>query len=201
MKYFFPFKKQWKRKASDFFLTFVNRPTPFTYIPPTGNERGRKPIAMYCNRTKFRTRFNFVYFVLLAGSTKFSSLRKPYTYSLSLSVSLVVRFCESLSDLPSDLRFLSLFFFFSCLFLNRFPIYFPIVKKKKFEAQKKKYTYTSVSVTTVAARKFLAYESWQTLEYEIFTRTKISAITVCDCRAFSTMKRCFFTLVNVALPL
>ena len=31
--------------------------------------------------------------------------------------SLVVRFCESLSDLPSDLRFLSLFFFFSCLFL------------------------------------------------------------------------------------
>ena len=38
--------------------------------------------------------------------------------SLSLSVSLVVRFCESLSDLPSDLRFLSLFFFFSCLFLN-----------------------------------------------------------------------------------
>ena len=29
------------------FLTFVNRPIPFTYIPPTGNERGRKPIAMY----------------------------------------------------------------------------------------------------------------------------------------------------------
>ena len=37
---------------------------------------------------------------------------------------------------------------------------------------------TSVSDTTVAVRKFLAYESWQTLEYEIFTRTKISAITV-----------------------
>ena len=71
----------------------------------------------YCNRTKFRTRFNFVYFVLLAESTKFSSIRKPYTY-------------------------------------------------------------TSVSDTTVAVRKFLAYESWQTLEYEIFTRTKISAITV-----------------------
>ena len=28
-------------------LTFVNRPIPFTYIPPTGNKRGRKPIAMY----------------------------------------------------------------------------------------------------------------------------------------------------------
>ena len=71
----------------------------------------------YCNRTKFRTRFNFVYFVLLAGCTKFSSIRKPHTY-------------------------------------------------------------TSVSDTTVAVRKFLAYESWQTREYEIFTRTKISAITV-----------------------
>ena len=65
----------------------------------------------------FRTRFNFVYFVLLAESAKFSSIRKPYTY-------------------------------------------------------------TSVSDTTVAVRKFLAYESRQTLEYEIFTRMKISAITV-----------------------
>ena len=72
---------------------------------------------LYCNRTNFRTRFNFVYFVLLAESTKFSSKRKPYPYAC-------------------------------------------------------------VSDTTVAVRKFLAYESWQTLEYEIFTRTKISAITV-----------------------
>ena len=29
------------------FLTFVSRPVPFKYIPPTGNECGRKPIAMY----------------------------------------------------------------------------------------------------------------------------------------------------------
>ena len=43
---------------------------------------------------------------------------------------------------------------------------------------RKPYTYTSASDTTVAVRKFLAYESWQTLEYEIFTRTKISAISV-----------------------
>ena len=71
----------------------------------------------YCNRTNFRTRFNFVYFVLLAESTKFSSIRKPCTYQC-------------------------------------------------------------VSDTTVAVRKFLAYESRQTQEYEIFTRTKISAITV-----------------------
>ena len=71
----------------------------------------------YCNRTNFRTRFNFVYFVLLAESTKFSSIRKPYTYAC-------------------------------------------------------------VSDTTVAVRNFLGYESWQTLEYEIFTRTKICAITV-----------------------
>ena len=57
--------------------------------------------------------------------------------SLSLSVSLVVRFCESLSDLPSDLRFLSLFFFFSCLFLNRFPIYIFIHQKKRKQKKKK----------------------------------------------------------------
>ena len=80
----------------------------------------------YCNRTNFRTRFNFVYFVLLAESTKFSSIWKPYTY-------------------------------------------------------------TSVSDTTVAVRKFLAYESRQTLEYEIFTRTKISAITVEACRLCETV--------------
>ena len=34
----------------------------------------------YCNRRKFRTRFNFIYFVLLADSTKFSSIQKLCTY-------------------------------------------------------------------------------------------------------------------------
>ena len=77
----------------------------------------KRGILFYCNHTNFRTWFNFVCFVLLAESTKFSSIRKPFT-------------CTSVSD------------------------------------------------TTVAVRKFLAYESWQTLEYEIFTRTEISAITV-----------------------
>ena len=71
----------------------------------------------YCNRRKFRTQFNFVYFVLLAGSTKFSSIWKLCTH-------------------------------------------------------------TSVCDITLAVRKFIAYESSRALEYEIFTRTKISAITV-----------------------
>ena len=39
---------------------------------------------MYCNRRNFRARFNFIYFVLLAESTKISSIQKPWTY---LSVS------------------------------------------------------------------------------------------------------------------
>ena len=74
--------------------------------------------ATYCNRRNFRTRFNFVYFVLLAESTKFSSILKQRTH-------------------------------------------------------------TSVCDTALAVRKLIAYESSRTLEYEIFTRTKISAITVC----------------------
>ena len=36
-----------EKRSERFFVTFVSRPVPFTYIPPTGNERGRKPIAMY----------------------------------------------------------------------------------------------------------------------------------------------------------
>ena len=78
---------------------------------------GAKKSKMTKNSNQGGSCLNFVYFVLLAESTKFSSIRKPYTY-------------------------------------------------------------TSVSDTTVAVRKFLAYESWQALEYEIFSRSKISAITV-----------------------
>ena len=96
--------------------------TPHARIPaqeqPGLCPKHSQQMGHYCNRTNFRMRFNFVYFVLFAESTKFSSIRKPYTYAC-------------------------------------------------------------VSDTTVAVRKFLACESWQTLEYEIFTRTKISAITVC----------------------
>ena len=79
--------------------------------------RGDYPLSGYCNRRNFSTRFNFVYFVLLAESTKISSIRKPCTY-------------------------------------------------------------TSVCDTAFKVRKFIAYENSRTLEYEIFTRTKISAITV-----------------------
>ena len=75
------------------------------------------PATQYCNRRNFRTRFNFVLFVLSAESTKFSCTRKPCTYN-------------------------------------------------------------SVCDTVLAVRKFIAYESLRTLEYEIFTRTKFSAITV-----------------------
>ena len=71
----------------------------------------------YCNRRNFRTQFNFVHFVLLAVSTKISSIRKPFTY-------------------------------------------------------------TSVRDTALEVQKCIAYESLRTLKYEIFTRTKISAITV-----------------------
>ena len=70
----------------------------------------------YCNRRNFSMRFNFVPFVLLAESTKISSIRKPCTY-------------------------------------------------------------TSECDTALKVRKFIEYESSPTLEYEIFTRTKISAIT------------------------
>ena len=74
-------------------------------------------ISAYCKHRNFRTRFNFVYFVLLAESTKFSSIRKPCTY-------------------------------------------------------------TSVRDTVLAVRKFIAYKSSRTLGFEIFTQTKISAITL-----------------------
>ena len=68
-----------------------------------------------CDHRDFHTRFNFVFFVLLAESMKFCGIRKPCTYT---------RVCD-----------------------NGFVV-----------------------------QNFIAYES--PLEYEIFTRTKISAITV-----------------------
>ena len=43
VKYFLRLRSNGKEKRV-IFLTFVNRPIPFTYIPPTGNERGRKPL-------------------------------------------------------------------------------------------------------------------------------------------------------------
>ena len=36
-----------EKRSERFFVTFVSRPVPFIYIPPTGNKCGRKPIAMY----------------------------------------------------------------------------------------------------------------------------------------------------------
>ena len=42
------------KRSERFFLTFVSRPVPFIYIPPTWNECGRKPIAMYVISGHFR---------------------------------------------------------------------------------------------------------------------------------------------------
>ena len=69
-----------------------------------------------------------------------------------------------------------------------------LAESTKFSSMRKPYTYTRVSDTALAARKFLAYENQQTLEYEIFTLTKISAITVNDfCSTSST--RCSYARI------
>ena len=87
------------RKAEGQLVRFgVRWGNPFS--PPSST-------SLYCNRRNFSTRFNFVHFVLLAKSTKISSIRKPCTY-------------------------------------------------------------TSVCDTALKVRKFIAYESSRTLEYEIF---------------------------------
>ena len=45
---------------------------------------------VYCNRRNFHTQFNFVFFVLLAESTKFCSIRKPYTYTSVCDTALAI---------------------------------------------------------------------------------------------------------------
>ena len=82
----------------------------------------------YCNRRNFRTRFHFVFFILLAESTKFCRIHKPYT-------------CTGEFD------------------------------------------------TALEERKFIAHGRPQTLEYEIFKDTKISAITVFVLFIFLVMAR------------
>ena len=54
-----------------------------TYIHSTPRELKlkRRFSDAYCNRRNFRTQFIFVYFVLSAEDTKFSSKRKLYTYT------------------------------------------------------------------------------------------------------------------------
>ena len=58
------------------------------------------------------------------------------------------------------------------------PLFVLSVESTKFGSIRKPCTYNSVCDTVLAVRKFIAYESSRALEYEIFTRTKISAITV-----------------------
>ena len=45
----------------------------------------------YCDRRNFRTQFNFVLFVCLAESTKFSGIRKPCTYNSVCDTVLAVQ--------------------------------------------------------------------------------------------------------------
>ena len=98
-------------------------------------------VIVYFIRRNCRTRFNFVYFVLLAESTKFSSIWKLCTH-------------------------------------------------------------TSVCDIAVAVRKFIAYESSGALEYEIFTRTKISAITIVTSPSSNNMSTVYTQtrILNHALP-
>ena len=52
-----------------------------------------------------------------------------------------------------------------------------LAESTKFSSIRKPCTYNSVCDTVLAVQKFIAYESSRTLEYEIFIRTEISAIT------------------------
>ena len=45
----------------------------------------------YCHRRNFHARLNFVYFILLAESTKLSSIRKPCTHASVCDTALAVR--------------------------------------------------------------------------------------------------------------
>ena len=45
----------------------------------------------YCNRRYFRAQLNFVYFILLAESTKVSSIRKSWTHKIVCGTVLAVR--------------------------------------------------------------------------------------------------------------
>ena len=59
-------------------------------------------------------------------------------------------------------------------------VYFVLLAERtKFCSIRIPCTYTRVCSPALAVWKFIAYESLRTLEYEIFTRMKISAITVC----------------------
>ena len=58
-----------------------------------------------------------------------------------------------------------------------FVLFVLSAESTKFSSIRKPCTYNSVC-DTVLAQKFIVYKSSRTLEYEIFTRTKISAIAV-----------------------
>ena len=63
-------------------------------------------------------------------------------------------------------------------FRTRFNFVLSAESTKFSSSIRKPCTYNSVCNTVLAVRKFIAYKSSKTLEYEIFTHMKISAITV-----------------------
>ena len=92
-------------------------------------------ILRYCNRTNFRMRFNLVYFVPLAESTKFSSIRKPYTYTSVSDTTVAVRKIYSVRKLANarvrnfyayenfcdySSQFVTIFFSFFLFYSTRF---------------------------------------------------------------------------------
>ena len=62
-----------------------------TLSPPPPPTHTHKHTHTYCNLRNFRTRFNFVYFVLLAESTEFSSIGIPCTCTSVRDIGLAVR--------------------------------------------------------------------------------------------------------------
>ena len=70
-----------------------------------------------------------------------------------------------------------------------FVLFLLSAESTKFCNVRKPCTQNSVSDTALAARKFIAYESSRTLEYEIFTHMILSAITVPWCKKV-IIKKC-----------
>ena len=70
--------------TSKYVLTLILNPDPWNIPKP------KRFTECYCKRRNFPARFNFVFSVLLAESTKFCSIRKPYKYKSVCDTALAV---------------------------------------------------------------------------------------------------------------
>ena len=84
-----------EKRSEWIFLTFVGLSIPFTYIPPTGNECGQKPIAMYVI-----SRYSWRCDGSLPATASCCRIGSP-PYSLWQMVIPVIVFCVKLSKLNS----------------------------------------------------------------------------------------------------